>query len=58
MLEVADAGVTVRVILANLAVKGESFPFLPESELLVNSAKEVVVVSAVPAGVVPSEFPN
>jgi hypothetical protein len=58
MLEVAVDGVTVKVTFANLAPKGESFPFLPESEMLVNSTKEVLVVRAVPADVDPSEVPN
>ena len=57
-LAVAEDGVIVRFTLANTAVSGESFPFLPESEDVVNSEKAVVVVTAVPADVVPRELPN
>ncbi len=58
MLDAEEEGVKVRVTLANFAFKGDNFPFLPESEEEVNSAKEVVVVNVGPAEVLPNDVPN
>ena len=55
-LDVAALGVTVIVTVTKYALIGESFPCLPESELLVNSNQEVVVVVAVGTAVVEIVF--